>query len=104
VEKEKRQITLPETEIRSFKLLLQFLYTGAVSIPSDNTAIDLLKLSSRFLIENLKSKVETWFLQRLDLENAFQYFFLGLEWNSNCVSQSKEVDVINFFFFCLSFV
>lgn len=88
VEKDKRQITLHEVDSKSFKLVLQYLYTGSVNIPSDNSAMEILKLANRFLLDNLRLFVESLLLQRLELENAFQYFFLSTKWQSSSLSHA----------------
>ncbi|GAQ83802.1 hypothetical protein KFL_001620220 [Klebsormidium nitens] len=89
---------LPTQEAPVFKLLLSYLYTNKVDMPSTTAAVlALLVMADEYLCGALKKLCEEELLQRLSLENVCDLYCAGtLHGLQELVDISKRLIVSNF--------
>jgi len=77
------------TSTESFYAMLEFLYTGAETVVRSDTAVELLSLGDRFMIEDLKQLCESF------LERTVAATYISLIGNCEDESDEDVVDACN---------
>jgi len=86
-EKDQAAFTVEDgTSTESFLAMLEFLYTGAETVVRSDTAVELLSLGDRFMVEDLKQLSESF------LERTVAATYISLI--GNCEDESDE-DVLD---------
>jgi hypothetical protein len=72
LESHTRLVTLNDVSPELFISLLEYLYTGSVSINSQEEAIAMLRLADRFLVDALKARCERYVKTCINSSNVLQ--------------------------------
>ncbi|KAL5167829.1 ARM REPEAT PROTEIN INTERACTING WITH ABF2 [Glycine soja] len=81
VEKEARDIEIPNIRWEVFEPMMRFIYTGSVDITLD-IAQDLLRAADQYLLEGLKRLCEYTIAQDISLENVSSMYELSEAFNA----------------------
>ncbi|KAB1214217.1 hypothetical protein CJ030_MR5G023130 [Morella rubra] len=76
VEKDARDIEIPNIRWEVFELMMRFIYTGSVDVSLD-IAQDLLRAADQYLLEGLKRLCEYTIAQDISLENVSSMYELS---------------------------
>jgi len=69
-------ISMKDIERDTFLALLRFMYTNELT-DSENLMVDVLIASARFLLDDLKQKIEKFLETQLDVDNVIDLLFLS---------------------------
>lgn len=94
LESHTRTVTLTDVSRPTFLSLLEYLYTGSVTIQSQDEAIELLRIADRYLVDALKSRCERFVRTCINAKNVLQILAVA---DSCSLSELKQMclDVIS---------
>lgn len=70
LESKKNVIEIPDFDIATFKVFLEYLYTGIVK--NDDITLELLAMADKFLDQSLKDKCDNFFCRNINFDNAIE--------------------------------
>uniref|UniRef100_A0A1J3FJN4 ARM repeat protein interacting with ABF2 n=1 Tax=Noccaea caerulescens TaxID=107243 RepID=A0A1J3FJN4_NOCCA len=96
-EKDARDIEIPNIQWEVFELMMRYIYTGSVNIPTTEIAQDVLRAADQYLLEGLKRLCEYVICQDVTVDNIESMYDLSEAFNANSLRQTCILFILEHF-------